>query len=88
MLLADLRDIPVGARKSEGQLVAEPERGVVPAIERDRRDRQARPLGELRGDQPGGEARDTRSSAVTSTIVSSGSPGVPGSAAGVAGASR
>jgi hypothetical protein len=30
-------------------------------------------------------ARDTRSSAITSSIVSSGSPGVPGSSAGVAG---
>jgi hypothetical protein len=57
MLLGDLRDAAVGARKADGQLVAEPERGVVVAIERDRHDRQARPLGELRGDEPGGDVR-------------------------------
>src|SRR6266700_3270373 len=57
MLLADLRNATVGARKANRQLVAEPERGVVPAIERDRRDRQARPLRKLRGDQSGGDVR-------------------------------
>jgi hypothetical protein len=37
--------------------VAEPERGVAPAVEDDRHDRQASPLGEVRGDQPGGDVR-------------------------------
>jgi hypothetical protein len=56
MLLRDLRNA-ARARKAEGQLVAEPVRGVVAAVEGDRRDRQARPLGELRGDQAGGNVR-------------------------------
>jgi hypothetical protein len=60
MLLDDLRAVPVGARKAYAQLVAEPERRVVPPVDLDRHDWQARPLGKLHGNQPGSEVRSDR----------------------------
>ena len=61
VLLVDLRDVPVGARQPNGELIAEPEGRVVPAVEFYPRDGQVRPLRELPFDQPGHERwRDCR----------------------------
>jgi hypothetical protein len=51
MFLVDLRDVPLVAGEPHGHPVAETERGVVPAVERDRTNLEPGPLGELRGNQ-------------------------------------
>src|SRR2546421_5412766 len=57
MLLLDLCHIGVGARKAYAQLVAQTEGGVVPSVERDRRDREIGSPRKLRSDQPSREGR-------------------------------
>ena len=57
MLLVNLRDLPVGTRQPNGELIAEPEGRVVPAVEFDPRNEQVRPLRELPLEQPGHERR-------------------------------
>jgi hypothetical protein len=57
MFLAHLGDVAVGAGQPHGQVVAEAEGGVVPAVQPDGHDRKARPLRELLADQRGGQLR-------------------------------
>ena len=51
MLLRDLRHVPLRARQPDRELVPEAERGVVPAVEGDRPDGEARPCRERSTDQ-------------------------------------
>ena len=69
MLLLDLCDVGVGTRQAHGQLVAEPEGGVVPPVERDGHDREIGPLRKLRCDEP---SRDGRRDV---SLVHGGNPG-------------
>ena len=57
VLLVDLRDVPIGARQSNRQVLAEPEGRVVPAIEFDGRHRKVSPVREVSRDQAGHELR-------------------------------
>ena len=57
MLLVNLRDVSVGTRQPNGELIAEPEGRVVSAVEFDPRNEQVRPLRELPLEQPGHERR-------------------------------